>query len=59
MSLNLALCDLLKPFVIILGEILLLKKHAEIDSLYLQLLVVGSDLGCMGMCAIIDIILSG
>ena len=58
MTPNLALCDLWKLFVIILNEILLLKRHAEIDYLYPQLLVMESDLRC-GMWAIIDITLNG
>lgn len=59
MTPNLALCDLFQPFVIILNEILLLKTHAEIDFfLFLQSLVMESDLGCVGVCTVLDIILS-
>lgn len=61
MTPNLALYDLFQPFVIILNEILLLKTHAEIDFFFLfpQLLVMESDLGCVGVCTVLDIILSG
>ena len=44
MTPNLALCDLWKLFVIVFNEILLLKRHAETESLYPQLLVMESDL---------------
>lgn len=60
MTPNLALYDLFQPFVIILNEILLLQTHAEIDFfLFPQLLVMESDLGCVGVCTVLDIILSG
>lgn len=61
MTPNLALYDLFQPFVIILNEILLFKTHAEIDFFFLfpQLLVMESDLRYVGLCTVLDIILSG